>query len=261
MPDNVKLGPLSRELLLGARSAGQDQYPANQRAANELERLLSFAVAQDQLQRFRSPISKGQKHQRDEALQELRTAFFLARNGFSITQWDPPGLSGAKGEYSIKADGQEVFVEVKSPGWEAELSPEEIQAGRAKQPKYIQGDARAVAPWLQVRQCVSRAYYKFNDSQPNLLIIADDFHIPLTEDCEQVEWGLFEKSTILNGEAGYFTNSAYEHLGGIAVFSLSLTPVDVEYAFRVFTNPFSLPLTRLPNSLVSCGVSVTLPVS
>jgi hypothetical protein len=48
------------------------------------------------------------------------------------------------GEYLIDTpEGQHVFVEVKSPGWEGELSDEERTAGRAKQPKYQQEEGGA----------------------------------------------------------------------------------------------------------------------
>lgn len=188
----------------------------------------------------------------DEVMQELRTAFYFHGNGFPVCRWEPPGQFGKIGEYSLSAEGQEVFVEVKSPGWEAELSLEEIQAGRTKQPKYIQGDARAVAPWLQVRECIKRAYRKFTDTQPNLLIIADDFHMSLTEeDDNQFMIALFEKTTVFNNESGYFANSSYERIGGIGIFSVRLTTEGMAYAFKVFTNPLSLERTRLPQSLGS----------
>src|SRR6266481_5358049 len=221
MSKPLKLGPLSWKVLSERISNG---FPWKQRVADELEKLLEFSDSQNQFERFLGRISKAADNRMDEVVQELRTAFFFYRNGFPICRWEPSGLLGKIGEYSLRADRQEVFVEVKSPGWEAELSPEEIKAGRTKQPKYIQGDARAVAPWLQVRDCMKRAYCKFTDAQPNLLVIADDFHMSLTEeDDSQFEIALFEKTTVFNKEAGYFANSSYERLGGIGIFSVRLT--------------------------------------
>jgi hypothetical protein len=242
-------------LLAGAKSTGHghDEYPAHQEWADELERLLEFAVSQGQFKRFQDPISKGRAHQRDEALAELRTAFFLARNGSRITQWDPPGASGTVGEYLLDANGQPVFVEVKSPGWEAELAADEIKAGRTKEPKYVQGDGRAVAPWLQVRECIRRAYHKFTDNQPNLLLIADDFHVSLVDDLDLVKIGLFEPRTVLGGEAGYFTHSSCELIGGVALFAAKCMDRGIEYSFIVLPNPFALERTRLPESLIALG--------
>jgi hypothetical protein len=250
---HVNLGPLSQRVLGGARSAGKGEYPAFQEWADELERLLAFAVTQAQFARFETRLSRGRAHERDEALQELRTAFFLSHNGFPILKWEPPGLPPTFGEYTLGAEGQNVFVEVKSPGWEAELSADEIKAGRAKRPKWVDGDGRAVAPWLQARQCVARAYRKFTDTQPNLLVIADDFHVPLTNESDQLAIALFERNTVFNGEPGYFTGSAYERLGGVAVFSATLARSDVEYAFRLFENPCAVDRTRIPSSLIRLG--------
>lgn len=249
----IKLGPLSEKLLTGARSTGHghDKYPAFQEWADELEQLLEFAVSQNQFERFGNPISKGRAHQRDEAVVELRSAFIFSRNGFPVIAWEPPGAGQSKGEYSLSADGQSVFVEVKSPGWEAELSPEEIKAGRTKEPKYVQGDGRAVAPWLQTRECVKRAYHKFSDDKPNLLLIADDFHVSLADDLDQVKIGLFETNPVFGGEAGYFTNAAYERLGGVGLFSAHLMSDKrpVEYSLIVLANPFASRQTRLPELL------------
>jgi hypothetical protein len=212
-------------------------------------------VSQGQFERFQNPISKGRAHQRDEALAELRTAFFFSRNGFPIVQWDPPGASGAVGEYLLSANGHPVFTEVKSPGWEAELSEEERKAGRTKKPKYVHGDARAVAPWLQTRECIERAYHKFKDDQSNLLVIADDFHVSLVDDVELVQIGLFENRGIYGGEMGCFATSTYERLGGVALFSAKLMSRIVEYEMIVLSNPFALPATQLPEALIKISAA------
>jgi len=249
MSKPLKLWTVVTEGLVGARF---QWFPMETTSSDELEKLLEFSDSQNQFERFLGRISKAADNRMDEVVQELRTAFFFYRNGFPICRWEPSGLLGKIGEYSLRADRQEVFVEVKSPGWEAELSPEEIKAGRTKQPKYIQGDARAVAPWLQVRDCMKRAYCKFTDAQPNLLVIADDFHMSLTEeDDSQFEIALFEKTTVFNKEAGYFANSSYERLGGIGIFSVRLTTDGLAYAYKGITNPFSLERTRVPQSLGS----------
>ena len=122
------------------------------------------------------------------------------------------------------------------------MSPDEIKAGRTKEPKYVQGDGRAVAPWLQVRECIKRAYHKFADDKPNLLLIADDFHVSLVDDLEQVKIALFETHTVFGGEAGYFTNAAYERLGGVALLGAHLMSNrdKIEYSLAVRANPFAL---------------------
>jgi hypothetical protein len=107
----IKLGPLSEKLLAGARSTGygHDEYPAFQEWADELEKLLEFAVSQNQLERFASPISKGRAHQRDEALAELRSAFVFARNGFPVIAWEPPGSRKIQGRIFLECGRSTCF--------------------------------------------------------------------------------------------------------------------------------------------------------
>ncbi len=65
-----------------------------------------------------------------------------------------------------------VFTEVKSPGWEGELTPKELKAGRQHQPKDLDRDGRAVAPWERVQFEIGKAYKKFDPQNRNLLILA-----------------------------------------------------------------------------------------
>jgi len=70
-------------------------------------------------------------------------------------QWEPPGLNGKFGEFNISTlEQKSVFVEVKNPGWEAELSVAEGQAGRAKQPKY-RGLGIAFGNWTPLQKCIA----------------------------------------------------------------------------------------------------------
>ena len=78
MPNDIRLGPLSKELLVGAKYIGQghDQYPAHQGWADELERLADFAASQSQFKRLQNPMLKGRAHEAYETLAEVRTSFF-----------------------------------------------------------------------------------------------------------------------------------------------------------------------------------------
>jgi hypothetical protein len=56
----------------------------------------------------------------------------------------------------------QMFVEVKSPGWEAQIAREEGQgSSRLLQPKYINGEGRWLDSVERVREAVSRAYPQF----------------------------------------------------------------------------------------------------
>ena len=59
------------------------------------------------------------------------------------------------------------MVEVKSPGWESELSEQERNEGRTKQDKYAEIEARVAGPLEVVRAAVTKALRKFSGSAPS----------------------------------------------------------------------------------------------
>jgi hypothetical protein len=248
---DIRLKPLSAMLVRDAGWKGKDAYPAWQEYADELEVLLGFLRRQGQLERFWPRLRSPRPHERDEALQEIRVAYHLSERGFPICDWEPLGAGEHKGEFNIRArESSLVFVEVKAPGWESELSDAQRAAGRQKEEKYRRGiEGGAVGPWRGIRQAIRKAYPKFLDSQANLLVIADDYFVSLNE------WGdlaagqaLLLDSTAL-GERGYFCSSLYENLGGVAFFSAAISEQRVEYQFTLYRNPKTLKTTALPDSL------------
>jgi len=142
---------------------------------------------------FLSVIQKVQSPQhRDARLAEARGAFHLARSGFRIVQWEPPGEGSTKGEVLVcLADSPAIFVEIKQPGWQGEhlprsvagmrnLSPEDKQRrmDRIKQDKYLDGEGGAVASHIMAMDVVRRnALPKLTDRCPNLVIVIDDLRV------------------------------------------------------------------------------------
>ena len=242
---------LSERLLCEAR--WKDPYPAHDEWAVELEELLQFLLAQSRLDAFWPRLTGPRPQERDDALQEIRIARFLDANGYPVVLWEPPGNGNYIGEFSVGKFSPSVFVEIKSPGWEAELSKEEREVGRAKEPKYQEQELRGGpdGPWQPIRQSIRKAYPKFRSDQPNLLVIADDRFMSLTE------WGnlapeqaLFIRSTAL-GEFGYFTTNLFENLGGIALFSaLNYVEGGLQYKFTLYPNPMARAETALPTAFV-----------
>jgi hypothetical protein len=244
-------GPVARRCLSPARWT--DQYPAFPACAKELDELLRFADNHRRLSHF-IPRLESRNTQRDEALCELRVAYQLNDIGFPIVQWEPPGLNGKVGEYLIGTpEGHNVFVEVKSPGWEGELTDKQRKAGRARQPKYQQGEGGAIGNWQPLQKCIAseRTYPKFAPSQPNLLVVADDLHVDLFEIPEHIEVALYVDHTMY-GERGYFTSPRFENIGGVGIFRAfsEARSQGIEYEFQLFDNPFALPGAKLPNSLL-----------
>lgn len=242
-------GPVARRLL--SPDHWTDEYPAWPAWGRELDALLLFADEQGRLPHF-LPRLESRNTQRDEALSELRVAYLLHHCQFPIVQWEPPGLNRKVGEYLIiTAEGQHVFVEVKSPGWEGELSEEELRAGRAKLAKYHQRDGGAIGNWRPLRRCIAseRTYPKFVPTLPNLLIVADDLRVCLHDSLNHVEIALYGDHK-LYGEAGYFTSPKFQNLGGVGIFRALSKGDGIDYEFRLFDNPFALPSTKLPSSLL-----------
>lgn len=247
------LGPIARRLICPDRWT--DQYPAWPAWAKELDELLLFAEEQGRLADF-VPRIEGRNTQRHAALNELRTAYWFHHNGFPIVQWEPLGLTTRVGEFLVGTAEGNVFAEVKSPGWESELSDEQLHAGRAKLPKYIEGEGGgAFGNWQAVQRCLASAktYPKFDPKQPNLLIIADNLRVSLHDSLRHVEIALYAEHKGY-GEFGYFTSSRFENLGGVGVFDASSPAFSgsdgIHYAFQIFDNPHVLPSAKLPNSIL-----------
>jgi hypothetical protein len=200
--------------------------------------LSAFAESENRINHF-VPRLNSQMTQYHEALNELRVAFFFHRCGFPIIQWEPQGANGKVGEYVIRTpEGIDVFVEVKSPGWEGELGAEERKSGRTKLPKYGgSGGGGATAPYIgHLKGCVSRAYPKFAPTAANLLVVSDDFFIPLGF-TEVADAALYDKADQSGGEPGIFESRKFENIGGIGIF-------DIHSEGAV-----ALPRTGLPDSV------------
>jgi hypothetical protein len=247
---------LSERLLREARWVGKDSYPTSPQYSAELEGLLGFLQAHNRIDSFWPRLTAPRPQERDDALQEIRVARFLTSNGFPVVQWEPPGYGNLIGEFSVQAlPSPPVFVELKSPGWEGQLSQERRDAGRAKQEKYQSLEGGADDPWRAIRRTVQKAYPKFLPSQPNLLVIADDRFVPLaTWGDLPVQQALFQTGTILEDEAGYFTTRNFQNFGGVALFKaeiqMELIPETAEkplrYEFLLYPNPMARAETTLP---------------
>jgi hypothetical protein len=248
----LRLGPVARKLIAPDKWA--DGYPGPEAYVKELDILLKFADEKSGcLERFRPNIEARDK-QRDKAMSELRLAYLLENMGFPITAWDPPGANNKIGEFTLQSpEGVSIFTEIKSPGWESELSKEQIAAGRATQPKYIEPGGFAVGNWRPVHRCIAanNCYPKFTDNQPNLLIICDDLMFPLHESLDHVEGALYGQKAQFE-EDGFFTTSRFENIGGLGIFYPVSTGArdGLEYRLIVYENHCALPATKLPQSLL-----------
>ena len=230
MPPKVTFGPLTARLVHQARWG--DLYPAWQFYADECERLLAFLRAHGELDRF-WPRLCSREHQRDEALNEIRVAYFLESAGFPIVSWELTDAPPYNVEFAVfLGHARSALVEVKSPGWEAELSKQEQQQGRTRQEKYIDMEGRAAGPVEVIRRTVTKALPKFTGTAPSLIVVSDDCFVNLGE------WGWGPPTMALTQRSiaygpGLFHDPAYATIGGVCLFWLSrVNETGVQYAIR-----------------------------
>jgi hypothetical protein len=234
------------------RQAGwHDLYPAWQGYADECEALLEFIADKKQFDRF-VPRLCSRVQQRDEALNEIRVAYLLDSMGYTVLAWEPVDAPTRNVEFSVDL-GPGVgsgFVEVKSPGWEAELSIHERQAGRKNREKNIHLEARAAAPVEVIRRTVEKAAPKFSGNFPSLIVISDDCFVNLGN------WGWGPLRVALTGSTlgygdGLFKIPGYSAIGGVALLWVkSVSPKGVEYAALCMENPNATSSAKLPVELI-----------
>ena len=241
------LGPLTRALKSEAKWT--DSYPAWPSYADECEQLLRFLDEKGQLNRF-LPRLRSKKQQRDEALNEIRIAYFFTANGFPVVRWEPCDAPPKDVEFEISTGTETVYVEVKSPGWESELSDWEKREGRAKEEKYrdeIEG--RCVSPEEVIRRTVEKALPKFSGTVPSLVAITDDCFVSLGD------WGpiplemALTESSVAFGK-GLFHDPKYSTVGGVFCFWVSAASAAVKFRFLFLQNPNALPTAALPPNLM-----------
>lgn len=167
-PPSVRLGPLTQQLLSGARWYRANPFPPSPGWTDDVEEVLAFLERENRLAAFLAVTWKARTVQHGNAcLSEARAAFHLARNGFRVIKWEPPGKGTTKGDVLVSLPGApDIFVEVKQPGWQGEhirrvgkrqgLSPEARQQcyARTKREKYIGGEgARLPLTSLRLMSC------------------------------------------------------------------------------------------------------------
>jgi hypothetical protein len=245
-PRHLRIGPYLRTVAANAKWRTADEFPSCQEWADEVEKVLAFLDSQDQFERFLPRLS-ARKGERDGALAEAFVGFFFARNGFRILRWEPVVIQDRPGDLEVQWDTTApIFVEVKGPGWESELSPSERSQGRASQPKYIDTEARWMAPAEKFRYAVTKALPKLGIERPNLIVIADDLFV------SPPEWEPLKRhvSSILEH---FLREPAYSAVGAVLMIRPILYEKTVQYLIGFVDNEFALGHCRLPQ-VVSIGL-------
>jgi hypothetical protein len=250
--NTINLGPITTRLKSQASWRDDPSYPAWQEYADECESLLEFALDHGALNRF-LPRLRAKKQQRDEAMNEIRVARYLASRGYPVTDWnEPEDAPGYNVEFAVALDaGSSAVVEVKSPGWEAELTDAQRKQGRARQPKYIGIEGGAAGPVQVIRRAVDKALPKFSGNVPSIVVVSDDCRVNLGE----WGWGPLQMALLQKSAAwgdGLFHKSEYANLGAVCLFwEVLYVGRSLECKSLFMANPNAVPSAAVPADMVA----------
>jgi hypothetical protein len=211
----------------GATASGKSVFPPHQATANDLERLFAWVDRHGQFERF-LPRLRARPKERDAAVAEIRAAWFLEALDFEIASWEPYITSQA-GEFEIRWPGTPpLFVEVKGPTWESELTPEEQRGPRKEQARIIDGEGRWSAPSVEARAAAFKTMGKLTKDRPSMLVVMDRMFRSPAADLE-----LADLTAVLS-------DPAFDGLGGILCIDASCFKNDgcsVDYRVLFAANP------------------------
>jgi hypothetical protein len=167
--------PLLALMTKGARWVSPDHFPGSSLLADACEEWLRFIERNGPLDHY-LPRLRDRAAQRDETLAEIQAAYFLDRQRHPVVSWVPP--KGAKGvcEFCVAVPGPvpTMAVEVKAPGWEADITGTNANA-RRKGPKYpAHIETRSSDPWGRLRERIDEACGQLPATMPTLFIVNDD---------------------------------------------------------------------------------------
>lgn len=214
----------------------------------EINKWLVFIKNKGELKRFIPRLTKMDNSKRDEALAEISSAYLLENElNFIVTGWEVLTKNNKNVDFVIESKVNKIFCEVKSPGWEGELSKKELMEGRKDQRKYIPSEWRSFGHWKNIRYAIKKAYPKFLSDCKNLVIIQDDLFVSILDFPTKtpIAIALYEETGQYNNEKGYFANNDYENVGGILFIDINPTN-NKKYKIKFFPNenskiPFIIP--------------------
>lgn len=224
------------------------------------ELYLQFVIEQQQGDRF-WPRLKSDPKQRDETFAEIEVAYFLHKVvGLEIVDWEPPGRGSQCGEFLVSSPEGPLFVEVKSPGWEQDIVREQqANAKKTGEPPHSQewvkrkdkrisqgkhSEARSYDPVPLIRNAVNKASQQVPNNMPTLLIINDDYFVPISHSPMTVSWALYVPRQPVGGRFGEdspFAIPDFQQLGGVGVvqnvFGYWTDDGKPKYKYATFINP------------------------
>lgn len=225
---------------------GKDDFPSCLEWKLEINKRLEFIKNKGVPNRFLKRLN-AKKTERDEAFSEILAAYILEEKlNYKIIEWDRNTIGKRDVDFIIMAGLQEIYCEVKSPGWEAELNQAEKMSGRKSQPKYIDAEVRSLGLWANIQYAIIKAYPKFLPDKKNLVITCHDLFLGLLEDDLNTNIALYSNgsrynSVIKKEQKGCFSDNAFENIGGVLIIEDTLYSGDKEvtYKYKFFPNKYS----------------------
>ncbi len=243
--------PWLHAIAQGADWLGTDEFHGVSAVGGALwETWLGFVAANGGLGHYTSRL-KGGKDQSTIAFNEIAVAHFLATKcGMRVLDWQPSGAPNTRGEFLVGPDStRPIFVEVKTPRWQAEIARADDGHPRLKMPKYVGVETRSTNPWASVEHAVEKAHRQMPDNIPTLLVIIDDLFVSLADWAGLVQdIGLYTPKSGLKPEGGPFADNRYDRLGAVGVLKVvaDIPFRAVAYRFSLFENTHARPTAALP---------------
>lgn len=243
-----------------ARWNQKDAYPSCKEWEKEDNKFFEFAGQEGQLKLYANRLTTDNTSRRGETINELRAAYFLKKGcGASIVQWHP---SKGQGEFTISIVGSNIFCEVKSPGWEGEVVRDQgSNSPCLKKPKYIHAETKGIDNSPLIICTVNKAYKKFSNNTPNLLIIIDDFWMDCFTEGLCIDRALYRPKLqppyVDSKPEGLFVGRNYEKLGGVLFLKFELI-IGRGFVWKVHIslNNNAMPNVRIPQKLVDIIESI-----
>jgi hypothetical protein len=227
-PPEITLGPLTQRMLSGSVWSDATPFPAWQGWADDAESILRFLETQRVLDQF---MPRLHAREWEGAFAEARVGYFFQQQGFQVLGWEPRAVPDHPGDIEIQwPDTDVMFVEVKGPGWEGELTIEERAAGRKQEPKYQNNDFRSVGSVDAVLKAIDKALPKFASDRGNVVAVADDLFFSPLEIPEP----------LLGAIVDYVKDADYSLVSGVLLLQ-AIKPTDhpVEYRHYFIANPMA----------------------
>lgn len=226
-------------------------YEIDKEGKLETNKWLLFIQDKYQLKRYLPRLTRVNKAIRDETLAEIASAYVIEKLlGYTIVNWEEKTVGDYDVDFVIKEGTDRIYCEVKSPGWESELTKKELKKGdqgRRGKSKYLPHEFRSIAHWRNIRHVIKKAYPKFLPTSKNLIIVKDDLRVSILDwpNKTPIEIALYEETGQYNNEVGYFANRDYENVGGILFIDINPTN-SKKYKVKFFPNenskfPFTIP--------------------